>query len=230
MDPQGSNINTFSSTPSSLGWNYNTLNTTNNGLSGSSPSGHGFGIDVGGTIELFQNLKLALAINDIGFVQWKGNIYKGKDTLVNNVTTNGFNSYQFINEAKKLISDKGLFTWEGIDKKNVSLPTNARLGASLKITHSFEIGADFFIPITNGVGNIQKALFGAGINVRLFKLLNASIGYSTGGSYGMNIPIGANITLGPWQFGIASRDIVTFFKQNNPTLSVVGGLCRFRFK
>jgi len=44
------------------------------------------------------------------------------------------------------------------------------------------------------------------------------------------IPIGAVVHMGgnKWEFGIASRDAITFFKKDNPTISAAFGFLRFK--
>jgi len=53
----------------------------------------------------------------------------------------------------------------------------------------------------------------------------------TGGVYDFSIPVGVTIITknGGFEAGIASRDAVTFFTQNGPTLSLSTGFMRFRF-
>ena len=49
--------------------------------------------------------------------------------------------------------------------------------------------------------------------------------------YQVSIPVGLTFIAGngTWEGGIASRDAVTFFTQNGPTLSFSTGFLRFRF-
>jgi hypothetical protein len=47
----------------------------------------------------------------------------------------------------------------------------------------------------------------------------------------MQIPVGVNFAIkgGTYEFGVASRDAVTFFKDNAPTISMAMGFARMRF-
>ncbi len=56
-------------------------------------------------------------------------------------------------------------------------------------------------------------------------------GVTGGGGYDLQMPVGINFAIrgGSYEFGVASRDAVTFFKDNAPTLSMAMGFARVRF-
>ncbi len=56
-------------------------------------------------------------------------------------------------------------------------------------------------------------------------------GVTGGGGYDIQVPLGINFVLGggAYEVGIASRDAVTFFSQNSPTISAAFGFARVRF-
>ena len=61
-----------------------------------------------------------------------------------------------------------------------------------------------------------------------------SMGVVTGGKFGTNVPFG--VTFYPikndsntWEIGIATRDMLTLFKQHDPTVSIAFGFLRFSF-
>ena len=81
------------------------------------------------------------------------------------------------------------------------------------------------------MGNLNKAIIGVGGDVYPFDWLRISAGFITGGNYDVQIPLGLTFIAGggSWEGGIASRDAITFFVQNGPTLSLSTGFMRFRF-
>ncbi|MDG1657530.1 MAG: hypothetical protein P8H56_03010, partial [Crocinitomicaceae bacterium] len=58
-----------------------------------------------------------------------------------------------------------------------------------------------------------------------------SAGYLGGGLYKHNIPIGVNFILGggTYEFGISSRDVLSFFLDDSNSISTAFGFARVRF-
>ncbi|MDD5570061.1 MAG: DUF5723 family protein [Bacteroidales bacterium] len=230
--PENGSLNAFSAITPFLKFDYNTPSPSEITETGMKQVGQGFGCDFGGTVEFFKSLRFALSFNDIGYIKWDGNVYEGKDTLVGDCSNKGLDSYNLINNMGKILSDSGLFTWKGKVSRNYTLPTNMRWGVSIAFgeDNNVELGADVYVPFTDGAGSYDKAIIGIGANVRIVKVINLSAGFVTGGNYDSNIPLGVYFLAGAWEFGIASRDALTFFTKDNPTMSAVFGLLRFRFK
>jgi len=66
------------------------------------------------------------------------------------------------------------------------------------------------------------------------RVIRGSIGVVSGGATGTNIPMGIsffpfNNESFSWELGVAVKDITTYFKQDNPTVSYAMGLLRFSF-
>lgn len=191
--------------------------------------GSGFGFDLGATITLFKNLNISAAVNDIGSISWNGNLYAANDTLINNVASQGFYSYSMISEMKDLVQDSGLFKWSGLESHNVALPSNFRLGINYKMGDLTNIGIDCYVPLNHKTGNFDKAVITIGGNFGLGDFLVLSLGIGTGGNYDFVIPAGVTFEMKDrhWEMGIASRDAITFFKKDNPTISVACGFLRY---
>ncbi|PCH98104.1 MAG: hypothetical protein COB85_02210 [Bacteroidetes bacterium] len=193
--------------------------------------GTGFGFDIGFSAILVEKLKIGIALNDIGSITWNGNVYKASDDKLVDMTSAGFASYNIIKESEDIMGDSGVFNWSGVHEKKVSLPTNLRFGASFMPNEKFEAGFDLILPLNKVAGNYQKVLLGVGLDVIPVPWFKVSTGFSVGGNYGFNLPLGLLFSLGEgtWEVGVASRDIITFFSKNSPTLSASVGLLRFRF-
>jgi hypothetical protein len=191
--------------------------------------GSGFAFDLGATIELFQKLRIGAALNDIGSISWDGNVYEAKDTIVNGTNNQGFYSFDMINEMKGLIQDSTIMTWKGLEKRTIALPSNFRLGINYKLSERSSIGMDCYVPVNNNAGSFDKAIIGVGGSFGIFHFLTISAGFATGGNSGFAIPVGMVFSMkdGKWEMGIASRDAITFFSQNNPTVSAAFGFLRF---
>ncbi len=192
--------------------------------------GQGWGFDIGGSLIIKERLKLGFAITDIGSVTWTGDVYTALDDTVITSRNDGWDTYNVIDESTNMFGD-GTFEWGGEVERKVKLPTVMRVGASMVFADPIEVGFDMIVPFNDFTGNYQKAIFAVGADIKPAKWLILSTGFTTGGNYGFNLPVGLRIAVpsGNWEFGIASRDAVTFFSKNDPTISLATGLLRFRY-
>lgn len=195
--------------------------------------GNGYGLDLGANLLLFNKLKIGLAVTNIGKMTWTGNVYSVKDQLVDSSDATGINSYNLVSEMGNILGNEGLFQYNGVKEKTVALPTTVRLGASMQLGKIVHLGVDAILPTTDvpGIGSFQKAIIGFGGDIQPIPWLRLSAGFLTGGNYSYSIPVGLTLIAknGSYEAGIASRDAVTFFTQNGPTLSLSTGFMRFRF-
>jgi len=199
--------------------------------SGMKPSGNGFGIDLGINLLLFNKLKIGAAVTNIGKMTWDGNVYSLKDTLIYDTDNGGLDNYNIFSQIGEIAGKDGLMKWEGEESRVVNLPTTVRAGASLRIGEKVELGVDAILPTNEVPGSYENAIIGFGGDVSPAKWVKFSAGFLTGGNYGFQIPIGVTLIggNGKWEGGVASRDAITFFTQNGPTLSLSIGFLRFRF-
>ena len=193
--------------------------------------GSGWGFDVGANVVLFNKLKIGAAVNNIGSITWDGNVYSLSDTLVYDTENAGLESYNVFNSIKDVVGDDGLLKLSGETSRTVKLPTVMRLGASYKVGKIAEIGVDVIMPGNEVPGSYEGAIIGFGGDIQPLPWVRIQAGFVTGGNYGPQVPLGIMIFApkGGYEFGIASRDALTFFTQNGPTLSLSLGFMRFRF-
>ena len=187
--------------------------------------------DLGLSFIIADKVKIGLAYTNIGSMTWNGNVYSINDTSIYDTESAGLQNYSIFQQLGDVTGDEGLFEWQGIEEKKVSLPSTFRLGASFKVKEKAELGVDVIVPTNEGVGNIQKAVIGLGGDLYPLPWLRLSAGFLTGGNYDSQIPVGITFVAGDgsWEAGFASRDAITFFSQNGPTLSLSLGFMRFRF-
>ena len=215
----------------------NSVDTSNKRKFIPDPVGKGFGLDIGFNLRYRDKLTFGVAVTNIGSITWDGNVFTAKDTILSDLGTTddpgrGFDSYNIFAEAEKISGDEGLFKWQSLEKKKVKLPTLIRAGASYKIEEIAEVGLDMVISANKEAGSYEKAIFSIGGDLKPTRWLRLSTGFTFGGNYGFNIPIGVRVVTGEegrWEAGIASRDALTFFTQQGPTLSAGFGFLRFRF-
>lgn len=194
--------------------------------------GSGYGVDLAGSVVLFNRLKIALAVNNIGSVTYKRNVYKVKDTLFGEFALNGISSDNITKSVNQLIRNNGILTLQGQEKYTVINASDIRFGVAFEAKKFVRIGADFVAPFNkNNPGSIQNPVISVGGDITPVKWLQLSVGYFGGGVYKNNIPLGLTFILrnGAYECGIASRDALSFFTKNGNSVSAAIGFARFRF-
>lgn len=192
--------------------------------------GNGWSIDLGVTIAL-DNLSFSASVIDIGQIVWSGNVFQAKDTILNGVASTGFSSYNIFEEAPKITGEGNYFTWDGLRSKTTTLPARMRFGTSYQYSRHWRYGLDMIFPINSEAGALGEPMVSFGADWRPKAWIQAGIGLGGGGEMGLFIPVGISFSVldGLWEFGITSRDIITYFTNNRPIISGVIGVARFRF-
>jgi hypothetical protein len=92
-------------------------------------------------------------------------------------------------------------------------------------------GIDVVAPLNDEVGSLDKASIAIGGEFAPIPWVRLSAGLIQGGNYDTKIPAGICFVAGKgtYELGIASRDMVTFFTDKQPTVSASIGFMRFRF-
>jgi hypothetical protein len=106
-----------------------------------------------------------------------------------------------------------------------------RAGVGIMIADAIKVGVDAVAPLNREVSNLQHGMISMGAEVKLPFNFRISGGIIKGGNY--STPrITAGITKsslnGMYEWGVASRDVITYFTQNEPTVSLAVGFLRFR--
>jgi hypothetical protein len=195
------------------------------------PVGNGFGIDLGATFVFKKKLTIAASVTDIGKMTWDGNVYELKNITLTNFTTSGFENIDIVNQIQNLNGADGLLDWKGSQKIVTKLPSTMRAGAAFKLNDHLRFGVDVISPLNNDISSMQKGVVALGGEYSPVKWLRLSAGYVNGGNYGNKVPVGINFVAreGGYEIGFASRDAVTFFRNNSPTISMCMGFMRFHF-
>lgn len=193
--------------------------------------GSGFGFDIGFSAVVRKDWTIGAAVNNIGSITWKGNAYTASNGSLIDLASAGLENYDLINGFEDLAIHSGLLDWQASSARKVALPTNARIGVGKRFGERVEVGADLVLPLNEVPGNVQAPLFALGGDVRPVKWLQLSAGVQTGGGMNTKLPVGITFIAGngTWETGLASRDVVTYFTQRNPTISLSFGFLRFRF-
>lgn len=194
--------------------------------------GTGYGIDLSASIVLFNKVRIAAAVNNIGSVTYKRNVYKVKDTLFASFNIGGVNSDNITQTVNQLVRDNGLMTLEGEQKYTLINASDFRFGVSYEPIKYVRLGFDVVAPFNKETpGSIQNPVYSFGGDIIPVKWLQLSIGYYGGGVYKNNIPLGLTFIIkdGAYEFGLASRDALSFFLKDGTSVSAAFGFARVRF-
>ncbi|MCC6700006.1 MAG: hypothetical protein IT221_00685 [Fluviicola sp.] len=236
MQSNGDGLRMYSSISPAFNINYGSTTGTNpltsNGGSFPKSVGNGYGIDLAASVILFSKLKVAVAVNNIGSVTYKRNVYRVKDTLVGNFSLNGLDDANITNSVNEMLRDGGLLKLEGQEKYVMQNAADFRFGVAFEPWKFLKLGFDMVAPFNrNNPGSIQNPVYSVGLEVRPIKWVALNAGYFGGGIYRNNIPLGITFILkdGAYECGIASRDALSFFTKNGHSVSTAFGFARFRF-
>lgn len=208
-----------------------------NALSGNSGllpqvTGNGFGVDLSVSALLLKKIRVAAAVNNIGSVTYTKNVYSVRDTLVTSVTMPGLEDYDATSSMQQLVQDGSIMSLIGEEEIVVQNPATFRMGGSIELGKFINVGVDVIAPFNaDNPGSLQNAVVAVGGDFKPVEWLHISAGYFGGGIYAHNIPVGINFVLGggTYEFGIASRDALSFFLRDGNSISMAFGFARFRF-
>lgn len=236
LESNDAGIRAQSSITSSFGIDYGNVagaNVLKEYKSGFPPSvGNGYGIDIATSAILFKKLRIAVAVNNIGSVTYKRNVYSVRDTLLGSFDLAGLDDANITDAAKQLLNEGGILRLQGEEKVVVQNAADFRFGASFQPFKYLRFGLDVIAPFNKeNPGSVENAVYSFGGDIIPVKWLQLSVGYYGGGIYANNIPVGITFILknGSYEVGIASRDALTFFTQNSNSVSTAFGFARFRF-
>lgn len=241
IDVQSKNnqLSGYSSVSPAFGINYGAAAAEANQVtqSGGLPKtvGNGYGFDFGLNTIIKKKLKIGLALNNVGSIIWKGNTYTMKDTFIVKTTNAGLQNYNIISQLSNMFGSGvgSLINLKPAQNITTQLPGMLRAGASILLGKIAEVGVDFVMPVTsNSVpGSIQNPVISLGGDLMPVKWFKFQAGFVHGGNYGNQIPIGIMFIGkgGAYEAGIASRDVITFFTQHGPNISLSMGFMRMRF-
>jgi hypothetical protein len=209
-------------------------NPSNYTKSGGIPAsvGNGYGLDFSVSAMIAKYFKIGLAVNNLGSVTYKRNVYRVQDTLVGDMSLDGLSNYNITNSIDQFLADGGLLRLDGQEEVKINNAANIRLGCSIDFGKIASVGIDVVAPFNReNPGGINNPVYSIGGEVRPLKWLQISAGYYGGGIYEHNIPLGINFVLGggTYEFGISSRDALSFFLKDSHSVSTAFGVARFRF-
>jgi hypothetical protein len=195
-------------------------------------AGKGFAFDIGLSALINDKVKIGVSYVDIGKITWDGNVYVAADSSLAVLDENGFDNYNFFEQADNFASDNGIYEWEGVKEAETKLPSTLRTGIGYIISEKTEVGFEAVLPMEKDVpGTYDKPVIALGGEYHPKEWLGLNLGMTTGGRYPFRLAGGLIFTSqgGTWEAGFGTRDLITLFGGGSePTLSICFGLLRFR--
>lgn len=192
------------------------------------PVGHGFGVDLGVSAKLGDNITLAAAITDMGKMHYTANVLQIDDYVLDTLHFSGLNTIDPEDILSEIFDNENIIHYSGLSDFTVNMPTRLRLGGSLEVGESLSLGIDGVFPMNEEAGSFASPILGLGGQLTILKILKLSAGISTGGGYGTNIPAGIGFDFHFWELGFATRDLTTWFGEASPNVSFAMGVLRFK--
>jgi len=205
--------------------------TTPSVIPGSSldPVGTGWGLDLGVTVEIGR-WSFSASVVDMGKFTFNGNVFNARDTILNGLSSSGFDSYNIFNEAQKITGDGEFFSWEGLQTASTELPTRFKAGISYFYDYRWRFGIDVAGSVNKAAGSIAEPVVSGGVDFRVTPWCTLSMGLGGGSNMGVFVPLSALFSAfdGFWEMGFTSRDLVTYLISKQPVVSLAVGFMRFR--
>jgi hypothetical protein len=199
----------------------------------SNPVGMGYGLDFSASALIFNKIRVAAAVNNIGSINYKQKIYKGNDAQTQTLyVEEGLDPQNFEDDIRELLSTDQFITFVEEKEVKINNPGTVRIGGSFMPIKQIQVGMELIVPYnkSNPFG-LESTITAFGIEIRPVKWLALTAGYWSGGNYTGQIPLGINFILrdGRYEFGLSSRDLYSFVDGKTNNVSAAFGFARVRF-
>jgi hypothetical protein len=174
------------------------------------PAGNGFGVDLGAAADVYQGVRAAVSITDVGAVNWTANT---KETYAS--ASFSFRNPAFSSEADSLEKlFKGYETTYG--EFSTSLAAASRIGVAVQVDQlpfftSFPgqlmIAVEYHQGFNSSPGNTTRARLGIGMEYRPIVWLPLRSGISIGGQDRFNWAAGFGFDFGGFNLNVGTENI-----------------------
>lgn len=193
------------------------------------PIGSGWGLDLGATLEV-GNWTFSSSVVDLGKLVFDGNVFTAGDTVLNGLSSQGFDNYNLFTEAQKITGDGEFFKWTGLQTTETELPTRFKAGVSFFYSYRWRFGIDMAASVNRAAGSLTQPIFSGGADYRITPWCTLGLGIGGGGNMGFFVPFSVLFSVfdGLWEMGLSSRDLITYLVSKQPVVSIATGFLRFR--
>jgi hypothetical protein len=175
------------------------------------PAGTGFGLDLGVASEVFDYMRVGLAVTDIGSVEWTRGVeemYAGAAIRMDDP----------LNEAQRDSIEEAVHgeTRPG-ENFSSALPTTFRVGVALELHRvpalksifwgEWTLACDYNLGLVEGAGTAQVGRFSTGLEFRPWSFLPLRTGFSIGGTDDFTFALGFGFHFGVFDLDVASEHL-----------------------
>lgn len=170
----------------------------------------GAAIDLGATFKINNKITISAAVNDIGYIHWKGYTKRYEIDPVD-YSFKGFDVIEYLNDPSGLDIEAEIdsltdqFNSNEIEGESFTTPLVAKVyaGASFKLGKRHELGLVAFTDINRGALN---PAVGLSYSLRLGRLLQLAVGGAYSNGRLDNVGAGLSLKLGPLHvYGVTDR-------------------------
>jgi len=214
-----------------INYDFEKINKKENYTPFPTPAGSGFGFDLGITAEINNAITAAIAVTDIGSVNWN------KETV------------QYQMDGKKVISDftkkenvdslKDIFDMKGkyIGEFSSNLATSLHLGVKVRLDKLKQLGIDQKLMVAldyhqgfnNGYFNSKDPRFSFGCEWQPSHWFMFRNGLTFGGRFGFRWNIGVGFDIGLLEFNLTTTDFNNLLQNNKANRLGVNFGTRWKF-
>lgn len=175
-----------------------------------SMSNNGIGIDLGGTFQLKDKIKLSASVLDLGFIKWNSNVSNYASDSVS-FTFKGVDIKEFLSDSSDVLqaiedSLSGLFTYSTNDESfSTPLFTRIYIGGEYQLTEKIGVGVNWYSEFVHKRYRGALTLSGS---AQVTKWFRAGLNYTYYSRDYFNIGLGFAINGGPLQFYALSDNVL----------------------
>ncbi len=185
------------------------------------PVGQGWGTDVGATLSLADQMWVSAAVNNIGWVEWRGENYFTDGTAVENwnLTANAPNAW--IDAVSEAMDPATWFDDGEAETRRVALPLSVQIGGGMRVGKGLILAADASFSDPN---NLQAEGMRGGVSavIRLLPWVRIDGGIRKLQDETMRIPVGIVFEnpKGGIQGGLQLSDAQGLWKESSPEIGM----------
>jgi hypothetical protein len=165
-------------------------------------------------------------------MKWDANAYQFSNQPLTSLVSQGMPNVNMVQNLSAINLGGDIVSWSGKSSFETKLPSTMRAGAGINLMNKVKLGIDLVAPLNHDISNLQKGMTTVGGEVTMAKRIKLSMAVIKGGNYNVT-RISGGIAIqglkGKQEFGIASRDLITYFTEENPTISMAIGFARWKF-
>ncbi len=199
------------------------------------PIGWGLGADFGFSLRT-ADLSLGIALLDVGFLDWEGNLFAAEDTVLNGLSSEGFRTLNLLEEIPQITGKGNFFKWHGLWRLRSWLPTRLYATVSFVLPpvlgHWKPLAASITVgrALNKAVGNLPQPIVLIGITVPIRSWLTLFPSFAAGGAFPRPVlSLYAHVELfdGIVHLRLGSADLLAVVLQHTPVLSANAALLDF---